>query len=330
MSLYDSARHALEKAVAVDEVKEIRDKAEALRAYAKQQKDTELERRCAELKIRASRRIGELSRVIEKATAGRPGKILPTGGKNLQKPKNEVLSEAGISTAVAHRCEKLAEVPLDVFDAYIDGMKDTGKPTTMKKILASTVRSMRKADSDKRVEAIKSQEASSLDGMEFDCIVVDPPWQMEKIGRDERPNQAGFDYPTMDEKGLGRLKLPCAEHCHVFVWTTHKHLPMAFRLLEAWDLKYVCAFVWHKPGGFQPFGLPQYNCEFVLYARKGTPEFIDTKAFPTCFTAPRGRHSEKPEEFYDMLRRVTEGARLDMFSRRNIDGFTGWGNEARI
>jgi N6-adenosine-specific RNA methylase IME4 len=70
---------------------------------------------------------------------------------------------------------------------------------------------------------------------------------MEKIERDERPNQSEFDYPTMSEQELRAFTLPCAVNCHVWLWTTHKFLPLAFDLLKDWGLKYVCTFVWHKP-----------------------------------------------------------------------------------
>src|SRR5262249_13995516 len=36
----------------------------------------------------------------------------------------------------------------------------------------------------------------------YSCLIVDPPWQMQKIERDVRPNQIEFDYPTMDEEQL--------------------------------------------------------------------------------------------------------------------------------
>jgi len=213
--------------------------------------------------------------------------------------------------------KKLKEEKPEVFEQVRKGEKTISQ--AKREILKESVAA--------RLEEVAANEVIAPTGL-FDVIVIDPPWPMQKIDRDVRPNQVEFDYPTMTEDELSSLEIPADEDCHVWLWTTHKFMPMAFRLLNSWGMKYVCTFVWHKPGGFQPIGLPQYNCEFALYARKGTPQFIDTKALPTCFNAPRGAHSEKPEEFYEMVRRVTGGRKLDMFNRRLIEGFAGWGKEA--
>ena len=144
------------------------------------------------------------------------------------------------------------------------------------------------------------------------------------------PKQVGFDYPTMTLKEIADIQLPATD-AHVFLWTTQKYLPPALDVMKKWGVRYICSFVWHKNGGVQPFNLPQYNCEFALYGRIGKPtNFTSTKAFPLAFYAKRGAHSEKPEEFYEMVRRATEGIgpRIDMFNRRKIEGFDGWGNEA--
>ena len=179
-----------------------------------------------------------------------------------------------------------------------------------------------------KLNDIKEQEVKKINGV-YDVIVIDPPWEMKKIEMDVAPNQVEFDYPTMTVEEIKKISLPCAQNCHVWLWTTQKYLPIAFEILKEWGLKYVCTFVWHKNGGFQPFKLPQYNCEFVLYAHKGSPIFIDFKDFKTCFNAPRNGHSVKPDVFYDIVRRTTAGRRLDMFNRRKIDGFETWGNEAK-
>jgi len=199
--------------------------------------------------------------------------------------------------------------------------------------LADANRAVRKKAITEALNSVEAMEAKTLAGV-YDVAVIDPPWPMQKIEREVRPNQAAFDYPTMSiEEISGDIGDNLLKHlnkdAHVFLWTTHKFLPDAINLLKGWGLSYVCAFTWHKPGGFQPIGLPQYNCEFALYARKGTPKFVDTKKFNTCFEAPRGKHSEKPEEFYATLRRVTGGRRVDMYNRRKIEGFDGWGKESK-
>jgi N6-adenosine-specific RNA methylase IME4 len=251
-------------------------------------------------------RDGQFAAAIEKTAAIEP---------DLER---KVASGKGPPKAAVIKAAELLETHPDQARAVLEGRRTA----------ADVVRELRREATAQRLNEVAARETQSPEGV-FDVIVIDPPWPMRKIERDCRPNQTELDYPTMTEEQLGALTIPAAEDCHVWLWTTHRFLPMALRLLDAWGLKYVCTFVWHKPGGFQPVGLPQFNCEFALYARRGTPVFLDTKAFRTCFEAPRGRHSEKPAAFYDLVRRVTAGRRLDMFNRRAIAGFVGWGKEAQ-
>ena len=166
----------------------------------------------------------------------------------------------------------------------------------------------------------------------YNTVVIDPPWPMEKIVRDVTPitQQYDFEYATMSLDEIKRLPIDriTAENSHLYLWTTHKFLPDAFDILEYWQFKYIFTMVWHKNGGFQPFGLAQYNCEFVLFGRKGNLPFDSTKGFPTCFSANRRAHSQKPDGFYDIVRRVSPAERLDYFSRESRDGFDQFGAEA--
>jgi len=195
----------------------------------------------------------------------------------------------------------------------------------------SELEQSRKREAALREQLRIAQSPIAVVQKRYGTIVIDPPWPMKKIEREVRPNQVEFDYPTMDYEQLRAFRTQfqslAEKDCHVFMWTTHKFLPMALRLFEDYDVKYVLTMVWHKSGGFQPVGLPQYNCEFVLYGRIGTPEFVDTKSFDCCFEGKRAEHSRKPDEFYDLIERVTPLGRIDIFSREKRTGFDQYGNE---
>jgi hypothetical protein len=77
----------------------------ALRHYAKQRDDPELDRWMSEIRLRAIAQIGKISKELEKAeyTKGH-GTVIPSSGKY----KAEQLAEAGISTSTANRYEQLA------------------------------------------------------------------------------------------------------------------------------------------------------------------------------------------------------------------------------
>ena len=272
------------------------------------------------------------SQVSEKTALARPSlvdtastKIKPATPSGSTRTRTAVAKEFVVPERKLKMVAAIKKVP--------EGKKLLEQVSAGTMSLADANRAVRKKAITEALNSVEAMEAKTLAGV-YDVAVIDPPWPMQKIEREVRPNQAAFDYPTMSiEEISGDIGDNLLKHlnkdAHVFLWTTHKFLPDAINLLKGWGLSYVCAFTWHKPGGFQPIGLPQYNCEFALYARKGTPKFVDTKKFNTCFEAPRGKHSEKPEEFYATLRRVTGGRRVDMYNRRKIEGFDGWGKESK-
>ena len=168
---------------------------------------------------------------------------------------------------------------------------------------------------------------------EYRVVVVDPPWPIS-AGYDRPVNlkvQAGPPYPTMTlEQIKNDIALPLADEAWVFLWTVRSFLFDAPAVLKAWGVEYCFPMVWHKPWGPQAMNRPQSNAEYILVGRQGKPKFRDTEDFRMAFNAPREKaHSTKPDKFYETIKRVTVGPRLDMFSRRPIDGFDAWGKEAK-
>lgn len=166
----------------------------------------------------------------------------------------------------------------------------------------------------------------------FSCIVIDPPWPMQKIEREERPDQgAALDYPTMSlaqiaDDALVPVRSLAADDCHMYLWVTHKFLPAGMDLLEAWGFRYQCVMTWRKNVGITPFSW-MYDTEHVLFGRKGNLK-LERLGLRLSFDAPVQGHSIKPDVFYDRVRDASPGPRLDMFPGVAHDGFEPWGLEA--
>lgn len=238
-------------------------------------------------------------------------------------PTRKAAKASGMSHDTYAKCKYIDK------HANKDQKKDLheGK-TTPNKVYIELKQKEKAQEIRSKLESIENQEVKATQGV-YDVISIDPPWQIgDPFSVSEKAGYKPLQYPTMSVEEIKELDIPCAEDCHVFLWTTQKFLFDAFDVLDTWGLEYVCTFTWVKNGGPQPLGLPQYNTEFFIYARKGKAKFIDTKNFFTALEAKRTGHSSKPEKFYELLRRVTAGRRLDMFNRREIEGFDRWGNEA--
>jgi len=121
---YEAMVAAIAAAYEVDEVKEIRNRAVALEAYARQARNVEAERQCVEIRIRAERRAGELLKQMEKAK-GSPGNQY-TGPLD-RGDGSKTLSDLGISYDQSAIWQRLADVPDDKFEA---ALRAEDKPST--------------------------------------------------------------------------------------------------------------------------------------------------------------------------------------------------------
>jgi hypothetical protein len=110
---YDAARKAIASAYRVDEAKKIRDKAEAVRTYAKLAGDLDMQNMAAEIRIRAERRAGQLLLDMEKNPGtrgtGRPrkdGTKVERSSKTTAYPPK--LEDIGITKDQSSKWQRLA------------------------------------------------------------------------------------------------------------------------------------------------------------------------------------------------------------------------------
>jgi hypothetical protein len=122
---YEAAKRALVECRSVDEVKDVRDKAMAMRIYAQQAKDHQLEEYAIEIRLRAERRLGEMMREMEKATGGQP---YQSTGLSKNPVGSSTLAAQGIDKNLAHRARKMAQLSDQEFEAYTHKQTRPEKP----------------------------------------------------------------------------------------------------------------------------------------------------------------------------------------------------------
>ena len=300
---YEAARNALAVAKNVDEVKDVRDKAIAMQAYATQAKDTELVDMATEIRLRAERRAGEM--LIEMAEKGER----PKGRKN--EFHTATLSDLGVTKTQSSRWQKLAALSKKLFEEKVTTAKKKAKA-----VLDGTGREGRleqKAADEARVLALVPRPGK------YRTLVIDPPWEYDWLSE-----QAGAKpgYATMTHEELLNLDVGqwAEEDCHLYLWTTNNFMVRATELMLMWGFAHKTILTWVKP----KLGLGVYfrnTTEHVLFGVRG--ELI-TRAtdIPTHFDAPIGKHSEKPEKFYEIVRRASYPPYGEVFQRLKRPDFT--------
>ena len=170
----------------------------------------------------------------------------------------------------------------------------------------------------------------------YQIIYADPPWDYK--GQKQHNGKGGQDtggaikhYSTLKLKDLKKLDVQSIadDDCLLYMWATSPHLDQAIELMKSWGFKWATvAFVWDKikvnPGFYT-----MSQCELCLIGKKGKiPKPRGARNIRQYVKIMRTKHSEKPSEVRTRIEKMFPlQSKLELFSRKKIEGWDVWGNE---
>lgn len=322
----ERARAYIALAKSTDEVKDVRDKAEAIRRYLRARgASTETQNDAAEVRMWAERKLGELTRELPKAKGGGE-KGVGRRGKNAvascnRIPTTPTLAEQGIAKIDAHRWQKLADIAEPAFTRHVAEVRAKGERLTT----GAAIKLARQESKAALAEELRAKPPPPVSG-HFDVIVIDPPWQYAKRAEDIT-HRGRNPYPDMSTEAICALPVAArAERdCTLWLWTTNAFMRDAFRCLDAWGFAEKTILTWVK----DRMGTGDWlrgKTEHCILATRGKPTVVLTNQ-TTALLAPLREHSRKPDEFYALVEALCPGTRLDMFAREPRNGWVLWGAE---
>ena len=192
-----------------------------------------------------------------------------------------------------------------------------------------------KAERRKKKHQDAGQEKNPNPGRHV-LLYADPPWVFDTFsekGKDLAPDQ---HYQTMSDdeiidhhigdKWMGDM---AADDAILFMWGTPANLERALAVMDGWGFEYKSHMVWVKDKAGMGF-YPRQMHEPLLIGTKGEP-LTPIWVPPSVIHAPRGKHSEKPDEFRDALEKMypywKKKNRAEIFAREKTTGWTCYGNE---
>jgi site-specific DNA-methyltransferase (adenine-specific) len=352
----EQSKLAIREVKNLDEIKKIIDQSEALKAYAKsQQMSDEIQADINTLNLTAQRRLGEISATLEKAKVR--GNQHTADVRVSDNGKTTKLANVGVTRQRASEAEKMAEMDEGVFNDLLEVTRETG--ITKKDMLkvAKMDKKKQKAIADKIAkgeaksvvdaqrkvlkETIVSQyeESPKTKGKTVDIfktkakyrvIYADPPWAYGDTRSGQGTTGATDHYPTMPLKEICALPVKdiTDENAVLFLWVTSPLLEDSFQVIKAWGFKYKSSFVWDKV----KHNMGHYNSvrhEFLLVCTKGSCMPDNSKLFDSVQSIERGEHSQKPEQFREIIDTLySTGGKIELFSRKRVSGWDAWGYEA--
>ncbi len=266
----------------------------------------------------------QMGRAKKRQACGQGGVLLkadlPEGNKG--QVRDIIAKKAGVGARAVDKFKTIQEnASKEVVQSLCEGTAVNGKKLS----IDGVYRDLRK---DRRQAELSTTEFPEG---KYRVIYADPPW---KYGDELIETYGGAEkhYPTMRISELCDLPVGdiADENSVLFLWVTSPLLEDSFKLINSWGFNYKSSFVWDKV----KHNMGHYNSvrhELLLIATKGSCTPDEKKLFDSVQSIERTRHSEKPEEFRQIIETLYKhGNKVELFARKKTSGWEVYGNEVQI
>lgn len=165
----------------------------------------------------------------------------------------------------------------------------------------------------------------------FPVIYADPAWPNDVWNEDNGQDKA-YPYPTMALDDIKALcageNTPATADAVLFLWTTGNRIAFGVDVCRAWGFEPVSSIVWDKV----TIGTGRWvrdRHEILIVATRGkVPCPLPGTQAESLFSERKGEHSVKPECVRWLIERYfPDVPKLELFARKQADGWAVWGNE---
>jgi len=302
--LLNSAYAALAEACSVEEVRDVRDRAEAVRAYARKARlGRDILVEAAALRLRSERRLGQLLQTLPLAKAA-PGNQYSHAEPADVSPSQIRLQDIGITKSDSSRLQRIAKVPEERFQAYLQDSIEAHRECSTAACLrlTKTNKARPSRSSAEKPPPSPAMESFIRSKRHFTTIYADPFRNGPELAADS-PAQVN----ALCAEPVCEL---CEENAHLHFMTPASRLPDALEVMAVWTFEYVFCVPWPAFDDSETISL-QESHDLLLVGRRGKLPFGSLSLSAWLQFTEQGRSQQA---LVDLIQQVSPGLYLDVTS----------------
>lgn len=219
---------------------------------------------------------------------------------------------------------------IDALIDLLDEKRDQliAEAQTGKKVSAKTA--VKQEARAERERTLATKQMALPEGR-YGVIYADPEWKFEVWSQNGMDRSADNHYPTsaLDVIKSRNVADIAAEDCVLFLWATAPMLPDALQVMEAWGFEYKSHCIWAKDRIGTGYWFRNQHELLLVGTRGNVPAPAMGTQIASLVDAPVGRHSEKPDAFYELIEKYFPNLRkVELNARAARAGWDPWGYEA--